>query len=686
MNPEHTIRLLILNDSQAEAERLISMLQNAGKNVRPQLANAEIIEALLQNQAWDLFISEDEASDLDKCLQTIRRLNKDVAVILQTHRSGTQAVVEGMKRGANDVVALDEDQHLLLVIDREIGNRQQRQLRIQADKKRHEAEHQSHSLLDSSRDGIAYIQDGLCLYVNDSFAESFKYGCAEEIDCMPIIDLVAEQDQAAVKTYLQNFTLKGEHTETLQYSINGACSDETQQLINVEISHGSYEDEPCLKLRIPNITEDANLAEEMQKIKYLDSSTGTFNRQYLTDALNQAIHASEPKACVMLIEIDKFFEQVQPKVGLAASDAVLMKVAQIIQPECNDTDILARFADDAFMLVSKESNVDTIKQRCEKLLTIFNDTIIEAGGKTVQVTVSIGIALVNENTDSSDSIINQTGQALASIRNEQGSSSFKLYEPQVVSIEKTTGDDIQKAISAGRFRLLFQPVISLRGSGEEYYEVQLRMLDNNDEEVSPGKFLDTAKSSGAGAKLDRWVILESMKILAKQRSQNPKTKLMITLSTDSIADRSLLEWIMLVLNTAKINSSHVVFQISEKDANYNLKDTQAFLREVNEIKGFCAISNFGCSLDPANTLKHLDVDLLKLDGSFSLDIQNNNQSPEALLQLLADLHEAGKTTFIPQVENASILSHLWQGGVHYIQGHYLQAPSANMDYDFTMDG
>lgn len=689
MNSDHTIRLLILNESESEAERLISMLHNAGKSVRAQLADAITIEALAQDQTWDLLIASEEADDLDTCIQTIRRLNQDIPTILQSSREGSQAVVEGMKRGANDVVLLDQDQHLLLVINRELENRKQRQLGIQAEKKRREAEQRAHDLLDSSRDGIAYVQDGLCLYVNTSFAEHFKYTDAEEVECTPIIDLVAPKHQVEAKKLLQEFTLQGD-TEPKQYRLHGACSDGSECELKVSLQHGRYEEEPCIELRIDNNKQDQEIAEEMQKIKHLDQGTGVLNRQYFVNALNQLLSSDSPKASVLLIEIDNYFERVQAKVGVASSDEVLKQVTQLITPCIDEGDTLARFADDAFMVLTHKANVEDVKNCCKEIQSNCHNAIVEAGGKTAQLTVSIGISLVNENSTDSDTIINQAAKAIADIRNNEEPSQqvdqFKLFEPKRVDSEKTTASDIQQAISENRFRLLFQPVISLRGSGEEYYEVQLRMLDSAGEEMSPAHFLDLAKSIGSGSKLDRWVILESMKTLAKQRSQSPKTKLMITISADSIADRSLIPWVKLVLDTAKIGPSNIVFQISEKDANLNLKDTQAFIAEIGKLKSACAISNFGCSLNPSNTIKHLDTEFYKVDGSFSLDIQNNNQSPDALLALLAELHEAGKTSFIPQVENASILSSLWQAGVHYIQGHYLQAPSTTMDYDFTMDG
>jgi len=76
---------------------------------------------------------------------------------------------------------------------------------------------------------------------------------------------------------------------------------------------------------------------------------------------------------------------------------------------------------------------------------------------------------------------------------------------------------------------------------------------------------------------------------------------------------------------------------------------------------------------------------VKVDGSFTQDIQNNNESPDTLVELIKKLHEEDVTTVVPFVENASVLATLWQAGVHYIQGYYLQEPSKSMDYDFNME-
>jgi len=85
-------------------------------------------------------------------------------------------------------------------------------------------------------------------------------------------------------------------------------------------------------------------------------------------------------------------------------------------------------------------------------------------------------------------------------------------------------------------------------------------------------------------------------------------------------------------------------------------------------------------------LTHLTtVTFIKVDGSFSSDIQKKNEDSKALKELVGKLTAAGKKSIIPLVENATMMATLWQSGAHFIQGHYLQAPTQTMNFQFGDD-
>lgn len=699
MTTTETIRLLILNNSRTEAERLISMLHASGHPCRAQhVESEEALVKLLQEQSWDLLIGNDKTINpsAQTAIKQIRRLSKDVPVILLSEMDDDEnpfAVVEGLRLGATDVVNLDDDQHLLLVIDRELHNREQRQARRNADRRFREAERRSQQLLDSSRDAIAFVQDGLYLYANDSFADLFAYGNKDDIEAMPIMDMVAESDQTRLKNFLKDFSIKGEEAESSSLSFTGITEDDEEKHIELEVSLVTYDEEPCIQFLARAATAVAHASNEaleaqLKQIKWQDLVTGVYNRQYLLNQLDHIIDNIDDKQiyCLLYIELDEFSERIKNTFGVTGADLALVDIASLLRAKANTSDTIARLGDSTFALVAPNVKADAAVNRAQQLCKDIEAHIIDIDQKTLQVTCSIGISLINENTTSTNTVIEQARTAMEKVRTSDGNNA-QLFEPEIskeeIKIDVTSV--ILHALANDRFRLLFQPIISLRGSDEEYYEVYLRMLDDKGEEISPNHFLEAAANISVAAKIDRWVILESIKMLSQHRAKGNKTKLIVNIGRQSLCDETLIPWLGVAFKAAKLSPDSIVFQAQEIDVTNHLNAAKNFSDGLEKLKTHFAISNFGCSLNPFNTLTHVPATMIKVDGSFTTDIQNNNESPETLIQLIEKLNGEHKVTLVPFVENASVLSTLWQAGAHYIQGHYLQEPSTGMNYDFNME-
>lgn len=693
MNPNDTIRLLILNDSQKEAERLISMLQNAGRPNRAQHVTDEAsLVKLLEEQAWDLLIAHEKTQNLAPgvAIQQIRRLNKDVPVILLSDEEGSQVVVEGLKLGAADVVRLDEDQHLLLVINREMLNRKQRQEKRIADRKFRESERRAQALLDSSRDAIAYVQDGLYLYANESFAELFAYDDKDDIDCMPIMDMVAEQDQNTLKEFIKQFTLKGAGAGSSQLKFQGIKQDGTTTPIVLEVSHATYDDEPCLQFLAKATKLDAVASEEIEAVKSIDVVTGLYNRSHMINATDKIIDAisDDQSRALLYIDIDNYTESVQGKFGVTGADAAIADLAKLLRTKCAEGELLARFGDNSFTLLTSNTTASEAVKRAEKICADIAEHIIDINNVTLQVTASIGVSVINENTTKAETAIEQAVDAMEKARASDEAQAM-LYEPPMSDEERQEKNmlaDVQQALENDMFRLMFQPIISLRGSDEEYYEVLVRLEGSNGDQYPPEHFIDAAIEAGFGNKIDRWIILEAIKMLAEHRSRGNHTKLIVNLNRISVCDDTLVPWLAVAFKAAGLTPDTIAFQVQERDVTNHLNAAKALNNSLEKIGSMLSISHFGCSLNPFNALKHVNAKIIKVDGSFTQDIQSKSESPEALTQLLNELHEQDKITIVPFVENASVLSTLWQAGVHYIQGHYLQEPTESMSYDFSMEG
>ena len=701
MSQSETTRLLIINDDANEVERLLSMLRNSGRNTRPQhVPSIEGLEKLLGDQAWDLLLAVDTAKSCDPkaALRAIKKLDKDIPVIFMTETDPDEfnmVLIDGLKAGARDVVILDDDQHLLMTMTRELGNLQERRERRAADRKLLESERRCQQLLDSSRDAIAYVEDGMFLYANQSFAERFSYKEADDIMAMPVIDVIAKTDQDKYKSFMKAFKLSEAGQQEL--SLTGTRSDGKEFGIDIAVTHAIYENDPCVQLLVAAQAglDSAAVEAEIKRASSLDALTEVYSRSYMSNALGQAIRDASEKdkySSLHIISID-LYEDMRSSVGVSGRDAAIADLAKFMKAAVGSDGILGRIADGEFALLTQgtdeEQQIKRAKDMCQKIAS----HICQAAGKTVQLTASIGICPITEKITSPDQIMDRAHIACEEVRTAGKNGTGNGAHYYTAKLTDTNGNDdnlitevVENALQKDGLKLKFQPFISLQGDTTEHYEVLLSMApDNNGKTIdSDEMFRVLSRNEDLGKKIDRWTLINAAKMLAAHcNAGHEETSLLINITAASLRDESFAGWLAVALKTADIPAKSIILQFSESDASSYLTHAKSFCDTMQNMNVRCSIKQFGCSLDPFKTLGHLDVYMVKIDGSFATDIQQKNEKPDTLKELIKKLNEARKSSIVPLVENATLLATLWQSGAHYIQGNYVQAPSEKMDFVFS---
>ncbi|MNQ46415.1 Cyclic di-GMP phosphodiesterase YfgF [compost metagenome] len=679
-----TIRLLILEDSQNEAERLVSLFRNAGRATRVhRILSADNLSEALQ-QSWDLLIAapSSELLNPNEALNSIRRQSKDIPFIQLVPDNDSDLITEALALGAQDALPQGEDERLVLVANRELANLEQRRARRAAEVSLREAEKRCQLLLDSSVDAIAYVHDGMHIYANRAYVEMFGYDDGDELEGMPMIDLVAGADQAGFKDFLKNYR-DGEGSGEL--TCNGCKVDGQSFQARMGFSPATYDGEPCIQVVIRAESDSAELEEKLREISSQDLVTGLFNRAHFNELLDaaaeRAVKASQP-ASLAYVRVARY-SGLLAEIGLAGVDLLLTDLANLLRAHFAGDAQLARYGDDVFGVLQQGLTPEQAEESLRSLLKKIDIHLFDVSSRTVQVSLCIGVAGLSETTPKAQDVVDRAHRCADELGDESG---LKLYDPaEELAAAANRGNllaMVQQALENNSFRLLFQPIISLRGDSFEHYEVLLRLLSPQGEEVPPADFLDAAKEAGLAERIDRWVILNSIKLLAEHRTKGHNTRLFVHLSGASLQDQTLLPWLSVALKAARLPSDALIFQFNEPDAIAYLKQAKVLTQGLAELHCQVALSQFGCALNPFNTLKHLAIDFVKVDGSFTQDL-SKAESQEVLKTLLASLHAQAKLTIVPFVETASVLATLWQAGVNYIQGYYLQGPSQAMDYDFS---
>lgn len=688
-NKTETIKLLLLHESKDEAEQLLNLIRNSGKATRGQLIDSiDTLLSALNNGSWDMMLLRPEAEGVTamECLMHMQKMQKDIPAIMLLDENDSEEITESLRDGYRDAVPKEEGERLTFVINRELENLKERRLRRHTEFALKDVEKRCAVLLDSSRDAITYVIDGMHTYANDAYLELFGYDDAEDLEGMPILDMVAPTNHSEFKDFLRNYNAGTSQSD--EFTCNSICTNGDEIQTRMTFSSASFDGEPCTQIVIRTNQADAELQERLKEISSQDLLTGLFNRPHFTQLLEKEIEKvtnSGQSSVLLYIELDNF-STIQSEVGMAGADIVLSDTATQLResfPGCT----LARFGDDVFTVLMTDSQLEQGVEVAESFRAKIENHLSEVQDRTVQATTSIGVTLVTEATSDSEIIITRALQASELVKEDNPlGNGVQSFDPSVISSGDTADAEtlLQDAIEKGLFKILFQPIIDLRGNSGELYEVLLRMVNEQGEEISPNDFLGSASTQDLCEKIDRWVILQSIKMLAQHRENGHNSRIMINITGESLKDPTLLPWLSVALKASRMPSDAIIFQFSETDATTYLKLAKEFTKGLKELHCKVSISRFGCSLNPFNNLKHLEVDYLKIDGSFTKDLENP-EVKESLKELVTAAHAQGKLTIIPFVESAAILSTLWQIGVNYIQGYYLQEPKDKMDYDFSSD-
>lgn len=688
---DNVLRLIIVDDNLNDAEMMISAIKGAGFAVRAERAvTPDELEAALKKHAPDLVICSlaVKGLSLEQTLSGIRDAGRNAPVVAVTDSEGD--VIEAMQLGAADLVRKNQAEHLKLVVSRTAQCQSHwRQLK-QLESALRDTDRRCKTLLNSSRDAIAYVHEGMHIFANESYLELFGYTGIDDVEGTPIMDMVAPDDQQKMKEFLRGYAKGKEQNQELDITLRDTHEKEFKA--SIEFSPATIDGEPCTQILI---RDQANAKELEQQLNYLsqrDLLTGLFNRQHFVEQLGTKVGmATQGHGNTALVEIaiDKF-NDIRGVVGVSGSDLVIADVGKMLDQTADEGDLVARLDGPHFAVLTKHWEKADLNAYMGKLLKAISDSIFEIEGKSITCTICAGAAIIDENTPEADELVSRAESARAEAGQGDGNKAV-IYQPKAgemtqKQLDEKWSETLREALKENRLRLLYQPIVSLHGDPGERYEVYLRLIDTEGKEVSPGEFLPSAERTGVAKGLDRWVLISVLKKLAEKRKTNPETIFFVKLTAGSLQDPGVLPWIAEKLKEARLPAQSLVLEMKEETILNYLKQAKEFVKGLKQINCAFALDDFGAGLDPFQLLKYVDADYLKVDRGFMENITGNQENQEAVKNLTDTAHSMNKLIVAQFVEDPNALSVLWGMGVNYIQGSFLQEPSEELNYDFSSMG
>jgi len=448
------------------------------------------------------------------------------------------------------------------------------------------------------------------------------------------------------------------------------------------------------------VLHDVSKAMEMShKLAYQathDPLTGLFNRAAFDNKLDSVLEVLEHERSMhvlLFLDLDQF-KVVNDSCGHAAGDELLKQVAFLFGQALRPQDILARTGGDEFAVLLQNCPARvalTVADKLRDQLTSFRFVWKE---KSFQVGVSIGAVAIAPGCGSRDELMRKADTACY-IAKDGGRNRAHLYLDSDEAVMAKQGElswatRLQKALTTGGFQLQGQRIATPKnGKGGHYFELLIRLEDDDGRLVPPMAFLPAAERYGLMPALDRAVIERAMTMHGTLQAATPQpVKFAINLSGASLSDPQLLEFVEGMLRKHQVPASNICFEVTETMAIANLGVAVKLMTGLKVLGCGLALDDFGSGMSSFTYLKQLPVDVVKIDGSFVRSMLVNPVD-RAMVEAVNNIaHQMGLQTLAEYAESPELIDALCGMGVDMLQGYGVGKPKslAEMLQCVTSDG
>ena len=685
------LRLMLVDDQVNEAEALVSSLRNAGIAVRPlRPESLDELAQMLGQQTVDLVLAEHASAQLpfNEVAAIVMGCGRDVPLLAVLDGITDEILDSVQALGAQAVALRGRPQQFLKTVRTEWHDLDSRRSQRSLEAQKRETERRCDALIDSSREPIAYIHEGMHIRANQAYLEMFGLQTFDEIEGMSLLDLVASADVDEFKKLLKRLS-KGEAPPP-SYELTARDIEGNGFPAVMEFTAATYEGEACQQVifRHQEQEQDPELARQVMELKQRDQATGLFNRATFLAALEDVVADAASQGSghgLLLIEPDHYAKLLDV-IGLDAADDLIQALGQRLDKAAEGA-MTARFGDHQLAMLIRNSDHVATKALAGRVCAAFADHVLEVGDSSLNATVSIGGVQIGEKIASTSQVLAKASQGVVSAIGV-GGNRFELFDSGAVDRAEEERiaawvARIRDALDSDGFRLDFQPIISLQGDGSEMYEVFLSMQGSDGEPVLSDRWMQIAEENALLGDIDRWAVVKAVQLINQRQASGKQTSLLLSLSHEALQDASMPDFIATTLRDAGVPGEQLVLAIAEAKVFTNLRAAQDFASAIAGFGARTALEKFGAGLNSLQLLQHFDPAFLKLDPQFMDDLAKNAESQKQIRNLSSQAAERNIRTIAERVEDASSMTMLFSAGIHFVQGDFLAPAGPDMNYDFS---
>ena len=439
-----------------------------------------------------------------------------------------------------------------------------------------------------------------------------------------------------------------------------------------------------------DVTEQKKAEEQVAFLAYHDALTGLPNRAMFKEFLEVALARAKrhgQAVGVLFLDLDGF-KLVNDSLGHGAGDELLCQAAERLRSATREPDLIARQGGDEFLLLLADLDRDPIDgpdplQVAESVATRVTEVMREpfvVGETELYVSASVGISLYPRDATDGEDLLKNADTAMYQSKNGGPGGYVVFADTSTDALTKLSlRTRLRKAVEEERWVLHYQLILDLATGEARGAEALVRWRDPNGGLIPPGEFIPLAEEMGVIEAIGDWVISELARQDAIWRAQGLEMEVSFNLSPRQLWQPHLAERVLEVLEGSSIPPETVIVEITESTAMTDPDRTKRILGELHMRGLRIALDDFGTGHSSLGRLKHLPVDMLKVDRSFIHDLSVSEDAASMVRAIVQLAHSMGMQAIAEGIETAEQHRFLVEQGCGLGQGFLFARPMPGND-------
>ncbi|WP_345878589.1 two-component system response regulator [Shewanella algae] len=433
-----------------------------------------------------------------------------------------------------------------------------------------------------------------------------------------------------------------------------------------------------------DINQSRAMALKMSHVLQHDQLTSLPNRFLFVERLDDELKVaakSNKKLGLILLDIDRF-RLFNEEFGFDYGDALLRKIANRIQSELIDEQIVSRHNADEFMIL-----VPNLKDPSELInfALLIKQTILELTVKHPEIhsfTLSIGLSLYPDDALTSESLMFHADNALHRAKLEPQHDGVCFYsedlETRLVARRQNISQ-LKNVITYNKVTAYYQPLIEPKTGKTIAVEALMRIIDEDNNVLLPRDFIEMAEETRLIIPLGEQLIRQALAQLKNWNKNSITLRLCLNVSPIQFVDPSFLPFLLNALEEYEVNPATIELEVTESLMLQNMQHVIQDMVQLRKLGVSISVDDFGTGYSCLSYLRDLPIDVLKIDRSFVAQI-NESSPKDALVCTITNLaNEMGLQSVAEGVETQFHAQRLRELGVTLLQGYYFSKPVPAQD-------